>query len=199
MRFLSSGIGEGAAVARGPLGRRRAGDGRRRRRLHLRRARGGYWCDRLAACALLTPETCPAQAPRSPHSSRPAARRTSAPQRLSAQDEKTTFRAPGERSRRRWCPSPPTTPRLLTAPRPRRSRLVFDFIAARWPNPRHKYVNGAVPATGSAFFAPCVQYQIPLEEARTSAACPAWRRAPTSHSRRPARRSSARPSQTRLP
>jgi hypothetical protein len=29
------------------------------------------------------------------------------------------------------------------------SRLVYDYIKARWPHPDHAYANGAVPATGA--------------------------------------------------
>ena len=40
------------------------------------------------------------------------------------------------------------------------SRLVFDYIAQRWPNKDNLYVNGAVPATGSQHFATCLKYHM---------------------------------------
>jgi hypothetical protein len=43
------------------------------------------------------------------------------------------------------------------------SRLVFDFIAARWRHKDHLYVNGAVPATGANYFARCLRRHLHAE------------------------------------
>lgn len=49
------------------------------------------------------------------------------------------------------------------------SRLVFSWINATWPNPNHVFVKGAVPATGSAYFALCGDQHMP-QQARAGAA-----------------------------
>lgn len=41
------------------------------------------------------------------------------------------------------------------------SRIVFDYVQGAWPNAKHTYSNGAVPATGSDFFSLCVERQVP--------------------------------------
>jgi len=40
------------------------------------------------------------------------------------------------------------------------SRLVFDYIAARFPNPGHRYINGAAAGTGAAYFASCLDAHV---------------------------------------
>lgn len=37
----------------------------------------------------------------------------------------------------------------------RRTSLLFGWINSTWPHPGHVFVKGAVPATGSAYFALC--------------------------------------------
>ena len=43
------------------------------------------------------------------------------------------------------------------------SGLMFDAIAARFPNPRHRYLNGAVGACGSSYFEACVDWHVPMD------------------------------------
>ncbi|EOD37448.1 hypothetical protein EMIHUDRAFT_252086 [Emiliania huxleyi CCMP1516] len=43
------------------------------------------------------------------------------------------------------------------------SRVVFDWIAQTWPNAKHTYINGAVPATGIEFFSHCLSHQSPAD------------------------------------
>ena len=43
------------------------------------------------------------------------------------------------------------------------SGLMFDAIAARFPNPRHRYLNGAVGASGSSYFEACVDWHVPVD------------------------------------
>jgi len=41
------------------------------------------------------------------------------------------------------------------------SRLVFDYISARWPHPEgHVYVNAAVPGTGAMYFGVCLRRHV---------------------------------------
>ncbi|GHJ84941.1 hypothetical protein NliqN6_1343 [Naganishia liquefaciens] len=34
-------------------------------------------------------------------------------------------------------------------------RQIFDWIATKWPHPEHRFSNGAIPASGSLYFATC--------------------------------------------
>lgn len=60
---------------------------------------------------------------------------------------------------RRIEPSPSPAKKARTAHF--RSSLVFNWINGTWPHPDHVFVKGAVPATGSAYFALCGDQHMP--------------------------------------